>query len=128
MTTLLILCRSVAAHVRRIPLEPVVWLLGLGAMAVLDPSATAEPSWCLFRRLGIDLCPGCGLGHSIAHLARGQVTASVQAHPLGIPAVAVLLGRSGRLLHDAWTRSSRSAASSFAAPSNPVSQSRNAHV
>ena len=106
MTSLLILFRSAAAHVRRIPVEPVVWLLGVGAMAALDPSATAEPSWCLFRRLGIEGCPGCGLGHSIAHLARGHVAASVQAHPLGIPAVAVLLGRSGRLLYNAWTRPS----------------------
>lgn len=85
-------------------MEAVVWLAGLGAMALLDPSATGPSSWCLFDQAGIEVCPGCGLGHSIAHLARGDVAASFHAHPLGIPAVAVLLGRSARLLRDAWTR------------------------
>ena len=107
MTTLIIAYRSAGFHLRRVPLEAVVWLGGLAAMATLDPSATADPSWCLFDRAGVSFCPGCGLGHSVAHLARGHLAASFAAHPLGIPAVAVLLARSGRLLHDAWSRSPR---------------------
>lgn len=107
MTTLIIAYRSAGFHLRRVPVEAIVWLAGLAAMATLDPSATATPSGCLFEQAGLSFCPGCGLGHSIAHLARGHLAASFAAHPLGLPAVAMLLVRSGRLLHAAWRRTPR---------------------
>jgi hypothetical protein len=44
----------------------------------------------LFDALGVSFCPGCGLGHSIAWLARGDLAASFQAHPLGLPAVGLV--------------------------------------
>ncbi|MEN8224828.1 MAG: DUF2752 domain-containing protein [Bacteroidota bacterium] len=47
-------------------------------------------SLCPFHNLGFHWCPGCGLGHSISWLFRGDIVQSFHAHPLGIPAVLVL--------------------------------------
>jgi hypothetical protein len=62
-------------------------------MAAADPTAPPLLDLCLFDALGVSFCPGCGLGHAIAWLARGNVVASWQAHPLGLPAAGLLLYR-----------------------------------
>lgn len=80
--------------IARVGLEPIVWLGGLVLICLLDPSSERHVIICPLALLGIDACPGCGLGRSIALLARGEFAASFQAHWLGIPAVAVLFGRS----------------------------------
>jgi uncharacterized protein DUF2752 len=60
-------------------------------MAVAAPNLPGLVSLCPFDAvgdfLGLSFCPGCGLGHSVAYLARGQFAASFGAHPLGLPAV-----------------------------------------
>jgi hypothetical protein len=71
-------------------LEALGWTIGLAAMAALDPQGAHLFSLCPLDTLGLSFCPGCGLGHAIAHLARGNLAASVQAHPLGVPAVLIL--------------------------------------
>ncbi len=76
-----------------IPREAVIWTVGLLAMAATDPTAPPLLDLCLFDALGISFCPGCGLGHAIAWLARGDVVASFRAHPLGLPAAGFLLYR-----------------------------------
>ena len=43
--------------------------------------------------LGLHICPGCGLGHSVSYLFHGNIQASLSSHPLGIFAVIVILGR-----------------------------------
>lgn len=65
-------------------------------MALLDPLSQA-PSFCLIDRLGFDFCPGCGLGKSVAFAARGNLTASVQSHPLGIISILVIIARIGSI-------------------------------
>lgn len=77
-------------NVRRIPAEAWVWILGLVGVAVLAPTLENTVTFCIPNMLGVDWCPGCGLGRSIAHLARGDVQASFSAHPFAIPAVAIL--------------------------------------
>ena len=37
-------------------------------------------------------CPTCGLTTAFAHLARLQLTASLRAHPLGVPLFAAAVG------------------------------------
>lgn len=98
--TIYIVIRAMGQHLRRLPLEVMAWVGGLVLMASLDPSTGGEASWCLFRWIGIEACPGCGLGHSIAYLARGDLAASFHAHPLGIPAVLILSARCVQLLAD----------------------------
>lgn len=43
--------------------------------------------------MGISWCPGCGLGHSIAYLFRGDLRNSFHEHWLGVPAVFIILYR-----------------------------------
>lgn len=97
--------RNARRSLRRVPVEAVLWMGGLVLMVSFDPTTDAEASWCLFSWMGVDACLGCGLGHSVAHLARGHLAASFAAHPLGIPVVLVLLAHAGRLTHDAVVRS-----------------------
>ena len=79
--------------IRRIDSEAYIWLAGLVLVVLIGPSSESHFTVCLFKNLGFDFCPGCGLGRSIAYLARGELTASLHAHPLGVPAVAVLAHR-----------------------------------
>jgi hypothetical protein len=59
----------------------------------MNPAGDTHYSLCFFKWAGISFCPGCGLGHSISWLFRGEIMASFKAHPLGIFAIAVLLHR-----------------------------------
>ena len=73
--------------------EAWMWITGLGALILLAPSLEDRVSICIPSMLGIDFCLGCGLGASIGHLARGELSQSWAAHPLAVPTVAILIGR-----------------------------------
>ncbi len=73
-------------------LEAIVWLLALVSLAFMSPDNTGT-SLCIFHHLGIDSCPGCGLGHSISSALHGDFKQSMDYHPLGILAIVVLLIR-----------------------------------
>ncbi|MDM7913679.1 MAG: DUF2752 domain-containing protein [Candidatus Eisenbacteria bacterium] len=90
-----------------VPLEAVVWaaslafLFWIGFRLDLTNQAAARsaaPDLCLAHRLGIPFCPGCGLGRSIALALHGRLIDSFLAHPLGLPALAILLRRIAHLL------------------------------
>jgi len=73
--------------------EALMWgcaLVWLGLFANLE-----QPGWslCPLHALGLDFCPGCGLGRSIGLALRGQFAASWARHPLGLFALAVLVSR-----------------------------------
>jgi hypothetical protein len=87
-------------HVNDYPWEAILWMAGLVLVALPDPSITSSWTLCLFDWMGFDFCPGCGLGHAVAYLFRGELMLSLEAHLLGIPAVVVLLGRSICLLKE----------------------------
>jgi hypothetical protein len=82
--------------VKRIPFEALVWFTGLLilAFAGTDNHFTI----CPIKNVGVDFCPGCGLGRSVSLILRGQVTASFHAHPLGIFALFILSFRIINLL------------------------------
>ncbi|MFD1184776.1 DUF2752 domain-containing protein [Pontibacter rugosus] len=67
-------------------------------MAVSDPHQQHLFSFCPFSWVLENGCWGCGLGHAIGFLARGEWQASWQAHPLAGPAVLLLLWRCAKLL------------------------------
>lgn len=83
---------------RHLPLDALFWTLGLLAMATMNPEGEHLISLCPLDALGASFCPGCGLGHAVAYLARGELVASVKAHPLGLPAVLILGAHVARLL------------------------------
>jgi hypothetical protein len=72
--------------------EVVVWITALLLLAFMSPT-DAHASLCPFSASGITFCPGCGLGHSISWLFRGNVDESFHAHPLGWLAVLILTWR-----------------------------------
>lgn len=76
--------------------ECLIWVAALLALGFSDPGGT-HYSLCVFRWLGWEHCPGCGLGHSIAFLLRGDLASSFHSHPLGPFALAILLHRIGVL-------------------------------
>ncbi|MCK5079981.1 MAG: DUF2752 domain-containing protein [Bacteroidales bacterium] len=73
-------------------LEAFIWIAALVALAFTSPVDSCY-SICPLHNLGISWCPGCGLGHSISWLFRGDLLQSFNAHPLGIPAVLIIAFR-----------------------------------
>ena len=76
-----------------IPLEALMWMIALVLLMVNDPGNDTGFSLCPFHNLGLDFCPGCGLGTSISYAFRGQWEASLNAHPLGMIAIIILTSR-----------------------------------
>jgi hypothetical protein len=76
----------------KFPLEALIWFFGLITLALISPDA-GHFTICPLSNLGFDFCPGCGLGHSISLLFRGEFAKSFAAHPLGIFAVIILTYR-----------------------------------
>jgi hypothetical protein len=74
----------------RVPLEALIWMTGLFLLALYDPAQQEHLSICVFHHLGFKYCPGCGLGRSISYFLHADVNRSFEAHPFGIPAVAIL--------------------------------------
>lgn len=84
--------KSFLKHINR-NREAIAWIVALVLLAVMEPTNT-HASLCPLSWTGFDLCPGCGLGHSVSYLFRGAWRQSFEAHPLGLFAVLVLLYRS----------------------------------
>lgn len=78
--------------------EAFLWIAALLAMAITDPHHH-HYTLCPFNNLGWHFCPGCGIGRSIAFLFHLDPVSSFHAHPLGIPAVALILFRILRVFH-----------------------------
>lgn len=91
---------QVKKFITTFPLEALIWLSAFIALACVDPSTTEHVAICPFSYFGITICPGCGLGRSIAWLLHGSLWNSVRLHPLGIFAVAVLTHRIFKLIHN----------------------------
>src|SRR6476620_10836570 len=68
--------------------DPAVWL---AVLCVLFFMNTEGPSLCVFRWMGFQSCPGCGLGHSMHEALHGHWRDSINNHLLGIPAIVLLL-------------------------------------
>lgn len=73
--------------------ETGMWIAGLLLLALMPVDADPHYSLCFFKYAGLSWCPGCGLGHSISYLFHGDWRASFHAHPLGLPAVLIILYR-----------------------------------
>ncbi|MFC2124273.1 DUF2752 domain-containing protein [Bacteroidota bacterium] len=89
---------SIRTFWQLIPLEAAIWIAALGLLIFNDPGNTLTSSICPFHNIGLDFCPGCGLGTSISYAFRGQFEASFGSHPLGIIAILILISRIFTLL------------------------------
>lgn len=73
-------------------LEAIIWLTALILLAATGNTGT-HYTLCPLKYFGFEFCPGCGLGRSIALILHGQFIGSLRMHPLGFPALALLLWR-----------------------------------
>jgi hypothetical protein len=80
-------------YFRLINIELLFWLGGLLYLSAIDPTTSSHLSICPLKNIGLDFCPGCGLGQSISYFIHGFVKESWQCHPLGIPALVVIFWR-----------------------------------
>jgi len=78
--------------------EAGAWIVGLAALCISNPRAESVIELCVFKWMGFSGCPGCGLGHAIGFLARGEWALAVESHWMSPVVVVVLLGRIGTLL------------------------------
>jgi hypothetical protein len=76
-----------------VPLENIFWILGLIALAAIDPGDPPHLSLCPLKNFGFTFCPGCGIGHSVSWFLHFEFSRSFAAHPLGIAAAVMILYR-----------------------------------
>jgi len=73
--------------------ESLCWLISLTVLFFINPENQQHFTLCPLKNLGINYCPGCGLGRSISFFLHGDMRASFQAHVLGIPAFFIIVHR-----------------------------------
>ncbi len=78
--------------------EALIWISGILALAFINVDGSSHFSICPFKNIGIDFCPGCGLGKSIHYLLSFEIEKSLNTHPFGLFAFAVLIRRIYELL------------------------------
>lgn len=74
-------------------IEALAWILALLYFAFVNLPAETHFTICPFANIGIDFCPGCGLGNSISYIFNGNLPASFHSHPLGIFALVIIIFR-----------------------------------
>lgn len=76
-----------------ISLEAVLWIAALLYLLFINPYEVQKFTLCPFHNMGIEYCPGCGLGRSISFLYHGDIAHSIKTHPLGFAALILILLR-----------------------------------
>lgn len=74
-------------------LELLMWIGALVSLIFVNPYQTDHFTLCIFNQMGIDFCPGCGIGRSITMIYHGNFADSFRMHPLGIFALVVIFYR-----------------------------------
>jgi hypothetical protein len=73
-------------------LELAIWFSALAALFFMSPEYKL-PSLCAFKFLGFNGCLGCGIGHAIHYALHLEFSKSFEAHPMGVPAIPIILNR-----------------------------------
>ncbi len=81
-------------------LEGIVWISALIYLATYSNYNQNHFTICPLSNLGIDNCPGCGLGRSVSMVLHGQFLHSFDFHWLGIPALIIILFRIFKLIRN----------------------------
>jgi|AntRauTorckE6833_2_1112554.scaffolds.fasta_scaffold07284_6 hypothetical protein len=72
--------------------EWIVFSIGLLLLGTMNPENSGI-SLCFFDFIGIEFCPGEGLGRSISYTMKGDFSSALNAHLAGPAAVGILLSR-----------------------------------
>lgn len=83
--------------VRNLNIELIFWLAGLLYLAFSPLNSESHFTICPLNNLGFDYCPGCGLGRSIIYIFHLNIIESVSIHPLGVPALIIIIFRISEL-------------------------------
>jgi len=78
--------------------ELFIWAAALIFLYGLQTDGREHFTLCIFSWLGIDYCPGCGIGRSIHAALHFDWQTSWHYHWFGIPALGILFLRMGKLL------------------------------
>lgn len=73
--------------------ELLIWVAALIYLYSIDPLAEPAINFCFFHWIGIDFCPGCGIGRSIGAALHFDWQESLQLHWFGIPALLIIFYR-----------------------------------
>src|SRR5215217_1603038 len=76
--------------------ELIIWVLALVMLGVATPMEHGHLhhfSLCPLASVGIEWCPGCGLGRSVTQLMHGNFAESWKYHWLGLPALLMIVYR-----------------------------------
>jgi len=84
--------------------EAIIWTGGLLAVGLADPRAESLIELCLFKAVGLSGCPGCGLGHAMGFLFRGEWNLALSSHIFSPVVLVFLLHRIGSLVRSAIYR------------------------
>jgi hypothetical protein len=98
------LFRKTLNIIERIDFEVLFWLAAFFYLSVINPYQPKHLEFCLFSLVGIDNCPGCGLGKSISMIFHGDIIGSFQSHPLGIPALILIIRRIYQLIRITYNK------------------------
>lgn len=79
-------------------IELLFWLSAIVLLFFLNPT-NSEFSLCVFRWIGIQHCPGCGLGHSIHSALHARFVQSFNEHLMGMPALIIIFHRISQLIY-----------------------------
>lgn len=83
-------------------LEAIVWASALLWLALVDPIGGTHITLCPLKNLGMEWCPGCGLGMAVSRALHGELAESLHRHVLGVPAVLILGWRIAVLARNEW--------------------------
>ncbi len=86
-----------------IGVEALIWIAALIFLALIEPAESTHFIICPFSAMGIDFCPGCGLGRSVSYILHGNIVNSLSVHPLGIFALIILPTRVISLIKINWS-------------------------
>jgi hypothetical protein len=81
--------------------ELIFWVLALGLLAIATPEQYGHAhhfTLCPLANLGMEWCPGCGLGRSLVQLLHGNIVESWKYHWFGIPALIIIVFRIAELI------------------------------
>ncbi len=73
-------------------IELIFWIAAMLLLFFMNAEVGID-SFCFFRWLGLNWCPGCGIGHAIHSALHLQLATSFREHPLGIFAVVIIINR-----------------------------------
>lgn len=89
---------SLKRYFNLIGFEALIWISAILYITLFSPVDQTHFTLCPIKNLGIDFCPGCGLGYSIVLIFHGQFVESFNTHPLGFFAVIIIIHRIYTLL------------------------------